>query len=331
MRLSIEPIGPQFRESLKEHLGPFGLPPDIVEWKYFQRPWTDALSGLVWVKDGRVRGAIGLIPFHVKTGSTRVPASWTCDWVVESPQSNPGIGVLLLQRAKQLAGPLFSLGGNELNRRLMARIATTSFDDAAIEVYLPLRTGGSRWFRGLNRRTGGVLRPAAHLPVRRIAGGNRALVVPGVSPAIEAVIESMEAGHPTPLYTLDYLRWQLEQCPGVESATVLAESPGCAAGALCWSRMLVAGDWRFALWSNNCDGEAAGEVLEAVIAYAYARGGERISVLSSRLDERRLALFRRRGFVSDEPGRPLFVTGDVTSTTPLAGLSFLDTDLAYRV
>ena len=49
MRFSFEPIQPAHAASLKEHLAPFGLPPEIVEWKYFQRPWQDDLTGLVWL------------------------------------------------------------------------------------------------------------------------------------------------------------------------------------------------------------------------------------------------------------------------------------------
>src|SRR5262245_41968590 len=112
MRLTVEPIGVEHRESLKRHLAPFGLPAEIVEWKYFGRASDDHRpKGFVWIRRGEVRGSIGLIPFDIATPDGRVPAAWTCDWLVDAPQDNPGIGVLLLQHAKGLIAPLFTLGG----------------------------------------------------------------------------------------------------------------------------------------------------------------------------------------------------------------------------
>jgi hypothetical protein len=332
MRLSIEPIGPRFRESLTEHLAPFGLHAAIVEWKYFQRPWVDALTGLVWLKEGKVRGAIGLVPFHVAQSENRVRASWTCDWAVHSPQSNPGVGVVLLQRAKALAGPLFSLGGNELNRQLMSRIATAAYRDAAVELYLPLRVGGGRIFRGVSRRAGGFLRPLERLSVRRTRGRTHAKVVAGVSPLLAGALEFCHACHAKPLYTVDYLKWQLDRCPGVHAASVFVPSASMSMGAVCWSRDAAPADWRFALWGPDDDNDAMAQVVDALLDHAAARGAQRVSVLASRLDTERLALLEQRGFVSDGSRRPLYVTGDVAGSAPeLAGLSFLDTDLAYRI
>src|SRR4029453_8960987 len=110
MRLSIEPIDERHRESLKRHLAPFGLPAEIVEWKYFRRSLRqEGDRGFVWVRQGEVRGAIGLIPFSVRGPANVMRASWTCDWVVDDPQSNPGVGVMLIHRARDAAGVLFSL------------------------------------------------------------------------------------------------------------------------------------------------------------------------------------------------------------------------------
>ena len=332
MRLSIEPIGPQFRESLKELLGPFGLPPDIVEWKYFQRPRTDALTGLVWVKDGRVRGAVGLIPFRLKIGNTRVPASWTCDWVVDSPQSNPGIGVLILQRAKELAGPLFSLGGNELNRQLMPRIATSTVEKAAVELYLPLRVGGSRWFRGIDRRTGGAVRLLGRLPARGSGRVRGTAVVPGVSPLLEPLLESASSDNAIPTYTLEHVRWQLERAPGVECVTVHSGLTDLRAAGVCWSRAAAPADWRAALWGVADDVSQSEDVLRAAIAHVSARGAHRLSIMVSRLDTDRLALLESLGFMQEGSDRALYITSAAADLArPLAGLSFLDTDLAYRI
>jgi hypothetical protein len=332
VRLSIDPIEPRFAESLKAHLAPFGLPPHIVEWKYFRRPWKDHLSGLVWHRDGQVRGAIGLIPLALRVGDETVSASWTCDWVVENPQANPGIGVVLLQKAKTLAGPLLSLGGNELNRRLMGRIASASHLSAAVELYLPIRVGGSRRFRGLNRRSHGALEGLRWFSVAPRSNRFIGLVTPGVSPRLESVLLAHGA-HPhgvTPQYDLTYLRWQLDACPDVEPFTVMTDSSTPSAAALVWHRKSVPTDWRFSMWSDG--GEEASILLDAMREHASGAGAERLCVLVSRSDTPRLRLLQDKGFRSDEPDRPLFVTGSLSgSEEGLNGLSFLDTDLAYRI
>jgi hypothetical protein len=285
----------------------------------------------VWLKNGKVRGTIGLIPFHVAQDDAKLRASWTCDWVVHAPQSNPGIGVMLLQRAKSVAGPLFSLGGNETNRQLMSRIATACYEDAGVELYLPLRVGGGRVFRGVNRRARGLLRPLETFAVRRNRKKNHARVEAGVSPLLAAALESAQAHRATPVYTLEYLRWQLDLCPGVHAHSVFVPSGRVSAGAVSWSRDAAPADWRFALWACDC-GDEVSQILDALLDHVLARGAQRISVLVSRQDRERLAFFEQRGFAREGSPRPLYITGAIEGTAlELAGLSFLDTDLAYRI
>ena len=327
MRLSIEPIDERHRESLKRHLAPFGLPAEIVEWKYFRRSLRqEGDRGFVWVRQGEVRGAIGLIPFSLCGPAGVVRASWTCDWVVDAPQSNPGIGVMLIHRARDAAGLLFSLGGNERNRQLMPKIATTFVDDAAIEMHVPLRAGGSAWFRGLDRRLGGALRPLKALPLRR--GSGTMVFQPGVSSALESLLEvSRDAWLPT--YDLTYLKWQIEECPVLQSASCVAT--GANAGALCWAGRSQVRDWRLALWTRDDRSVEAGDMLAAVLRYVYERGGERVSSIVARHDQARLTLLESYGFLDSEQRKPLYVTAAPSlAAEPLGAHSFVDSDLAYR-
>jgi hypothetical protein len=316
---------------MKRHLAPFGLPADIVEWKYFSRPLRyEGENGFVWLRGGEVRGSIGLIPFDVHGSTGPVPAAWTCDWLVDSPQSNAGIGVLLMRHAQKAARLLFSIGGNELNQQLMPRIATASFQESSVEVHLPLRAGGSTWFRGLDRRLGGMLQPLQRVPLR--TGRSRSInIAAGVSPFLERVV----GGHgpsARPLYTLAYLTWQIQDCPALQSATCYVSSPDTVAGAVCWSSKSPGTDWRVALWSRDDASQQTEDVLDTVLRYVFDRGGQRLSAIHSRGDRARAFLLASRGFVSSEHTRPLYVTAAEPWTgDELTGLSFLDSDLAYRL
>jgi hypothetical protein len=332
VRLSIEPIGTQHKESLKALLGPFGLPENIVEWKYFGRAFGDSTTtGFVWVKHGAVRGAIGLIPFCLNTPSGRLRAAWTCDWVVDSPQSNPGVGVMLLHHARDAAGPLFNLGGTDANQALTRRLAPQWFPDASIELHVPLRAGGSTWFQGLDRRLGGVLRPLRSVALRRLAARKKASIEPGVSDWLEGLLDAGRTHSTIPVYDLRYLKWQIERCPGVESVTCRIERGNTLAGALAWHAKSDRRSWRVALWTKSESHEETRNVLDAVIDFVSRQGGHRVSTIASRLDRERLASLRAAGFIESGQPRSLFaIASEHAVHDEPGGLSFLDTDLAYR-
>jgi hypothetical protein len=315
---------------LKRHLAPFGLPADIVEWKYFSAAVRhEGENGFVWLREGEVRGCIGLIAFEVHQPAGNIPAAWTCDWLVDSPQSNAGIGVMLMRHAQKAVPLLFSIGGNELNLQLMPRLAAFSFPESSVEVHVPLRAGGSAWFRGLDRRLGGILRPLQHAPLR--TGRVRQLQIEqGVSPLLEDIIA--ECGSETsPLYTLAYLRWQIQDCPTLQSATCYASPRDMKAASLCWSSKSAGTDWRLALWSRDDASRQTKDVLDATLRYVFERGGQRVSAIHSRADHVRASLLASRGFVSSGRPRPLFLAAPGSwNGGELTGLSFVDSDLAYR-
>ena len=126
------------------------------------------------------------------------------------------------------------------------------------------------------------------------------------------------------------MRWQLELCPDIEVASVLGPGEPRAA-AICWSKRSASSDWRVALWSH-ATGQEAIDVLDGVVAHAHARGGERLSVLSAQADAERIRWFEDYGFLAEGSTRSLYVTGNAgMGPESLVGLSFLDTDLAYRI
>jgi hypothetical protein len=85
-----------------------------------------------------------------------------------------------------------------------------------------------------------------------------------------------------------------------------------------------------ALWGPNADDQTAA-VLEAAINHACDQGSKRLSILTSRFEESRVRLLHDRGFVASAESRPLYMTvSQPESSFELTGLSFLDSDLAYR-
>jgi hypothetical protein len=145
----------------------------------------------------------------------------------------------------------------------------------------------------------------------------------------EELLEHGGSGRTIPTYDLRYLKWQVENCPMVESITCYVEPR--VAGTLAWRQKLDRRNWRLALWTRSETHEGVGDVLEAAIDFIFRQGGYRISVIASRLDRERLALLRARGFLESGRPRSLFsITSDRPVNEEPAGLSFLDTDLAYR-
>ena len=330
---SIEPIEARHRESLKELLRPFGLPPHIVEWKYFARTFGEGESrGLVWLREGTVHAAIGLIPFRIQTANGRMSASWTCDWVVGSPKANPGIGVLLMREASKIAGPLFSVGGNDVNRQLMPRIATRSIASAAVEYHRPLRLGGSRWFRGIDRRVGHRLQPLNRVRIHPPAFRRHAVVESGVSDVLAQFLEPEVRSRVTmaPAYDIAYLRWQIAECPDLESATCYVPTDDMVAAALCWRGRSAPRNWRCALWTRDESDQQTKTVLASLVAHVSRHGGDRLSIITAEKDDRRRRMLRSRGFVDSDEVRSLYVTGSELPAVDVAALSFLDSDLAYR-
>ena len=121
---SIRPLSDVSRDSVERYLLSRGSRPDMIAWKYFDATFNRGRErGLVWVHRGEVRGFIGLIPFRLRTQDVLRDAVWTCDWSLEDPRRSPGMGIVLLRAAIAAAPVAISLGGNEMTRALLPRIA----------------------------------------------------------------------------------------------------------------------------------------------------------------------------------------------------------------
>jgi hypothetical protein len=157
------------------------------------------------------------------------------------------------------------------------------------------------------------------------------VIEPGVSSALEELLECSRPQETSPAYDLQYLRWQIEQCPVVQSVTCYVEPRHPLAGALAWRHKCDPRNWRLALWARSDSHIETRDVLEAVLDFVFQQGAHRISVIASHLDRERLGMLRARGFLESGRPRSLFsITLDRPVNEEPAGLSFLDTDLAYR-
>ena len=337
MKVSIEPASAVPPHLLREHLLNYGLPAEIIEWKYFDRcQKRERERASVWVKDGTVKGMIGMIPFAVGRGGETIECAWTCDWFVADAAKHPGIGVLLLKAALQTAGLLLTLGGNEATGRLVPRMATHVVPAAAVELSVSLRLGGTRTFRRLESRLPAALvRPFAQIQARRRTVARGGAVVgseAGIAPALMRALSSATgAGNGwVPTYDFEHLQWMLGRCPVVEAASVYSTGTAPPAAAVVW-RPTNGRRWRMAVWQAPGSDSQAAAVIDEAVRLVDRQGGHAVSTLAARTDTATLALLSAANFQEGELSLPLYVlAAGETPVHDVARLSHLDSDLAYR-
>src|SRR6476660_2970987 len=84
MHAAFQPLSSIAPGALIEYLGREGNSAEIVQWKYFDSRFNrNRERGYTWVKDGKIGGFIGLIPFQVVIDGRIADAAWTCDWSVQ--------------------------------------------------------------------------------------------------------------------------------------------------------------------------------------------------------------------------------------------------------
>jgi hypothetical protein len=189
-----QPLSSIPQDALIEYLGREGNSPEIVQWKYFgARLNRGGERGYAWVKDGKMGGFLGLIPFKVAINGRVADAAWTCDWSVQD-QSGRGTGILLLRQAQEKYEFLTQLGGNDATQRIVSRLAAKTVNDAGIMFFVPLRLGAV--LRVARRRlydwpvdTVGMLNQVPIRLPRRAARSESVVVEPGVSEALSALLE----------------------------------------------------------------------------------------------------------------------------------------------
>jgi hypothetical protein len=338
MGSAIQPLSSIAPAGLIEYLGREGNSAEIVQWKYFDTRFNrNRERGYVWVKDGKIGGFIGLVPFQVAIGNRMAEAAWTCDWSVQDA-AGKGTGILLIRKAQDSYEFLTQLGGNEATQRIVPRLASITVNDAGILFYLPLRLGAV--LRVARNRLGQLpldsLNVVNRIPLRwpRLAASRNSWVVePGVSPVLGAVLEPQQHGGIYSRYDLEYIRWQIADCPVLSSQTCYCGGqPMPGAAALLWHQKQSTHFWRMATWVRNGSANEAELLLSRVIRHVYDSKGFLLSVVVSRRDTVFIELLRSKGFRAAPNRRPLhIISSNRQEPVPeLWPLSFLDTDAAYR-
>jgi hypothetical protein len=334
-----QPLSSITPATLIEYLGREGNSAELVRWKYFDSRFNrNRERGYAWVKDEKIGGFIGLIPFQVVIGGRIAEAAWTCDWSVQD-QSGRGIGILLVRQAQEGYEYLTQLGGNEATQRIISRLAAITVNDAGILFYLPLRLGAI--LRLARRKVPQLPLDAVdlvnRLPLRlprRTEARNSVVFEPGVSQVLNSVLTPEKRGDIYSLYDFEYVQWQIGACPFLTAETCyIAEDSTVRAAALIWREKNSTDFWRLALWSREGAQKEVEVLLSSVIRRVYDSGGFLLSVVVSRLDRTLVALLRSKQFLASRRRRPLHIIDSKKTGKPvpeLWPLSFLDTDLAYR-
>ncbi len=339
MALAFQPLSAFSPDLLIEYLGREGNSAELVRWKYFDSRFNrNRERGYAWVKDGKIGGFIGLIPFQVAIGGRVAEAAWTCDWSVQDPTGR-GTGILLIRRAQENYEFLTQLGGNEATQRIISRLAAKTVNDAGIIFYLPLRLGAILRVarRRLPRFPLDALNLVNRVPLRwprHPESPNSVIVKPGVSRVLSSILEPEQRGDIYSRYDFEYVQWQVGDCPFLSSETfyIAGESTPRAA-ALVWRQKTSSDFWRMALWSREGAQKEADVLLSRVIRHVYDHNGFLLSVVASRLDAASIGLLRSKQFLASRRRRPLHIIDSKKTGEPvpeLWPLSFLDTDFAYR-
>jgi hypothetical protein len=339
MASGFQPLSALDPDSLVEYLGREGHAAEAVRWKYFDSRFNrNRERGYAWVKDGKIGGFLGLIPFQVVVGDRVVDAAWTCDWSVQDPTAR-GIGILLIRQAQDKYEFLTQLGGNEATQRIISRLSSKTVNDAGIVFHLPLRLGAALRVarRKFPRLPVDAFEFVNQVPLRiprRSAGPASVIFEPGVSKVLETLLEPAQRGAIYSRYDFEYIQWQIGDCPFVISETcTIADGSEPRAAALIWRHRDTPDFWRFALWSREGAEKETEVLLSSAIRRVYDHKGFLLSFVVSRLDQAVIELLRRKSFVAAPRRRPLHIITSRKTGEPvpeLWPLSYLDTDYAYR-
>jgi hypothetical protein len=334
---SFQPLSALDPELLVEYLGREDFPADIVRWKYFDAQFNRGRErGYAWVKDGKIGGFLGLIPFEVVLNGRVADAAWTCDWSVQD-QSAKGVGILLMRQAQNRYEFLTQLGGNDATQRIVSRLSSMTANDAGVVYHLPLRVGAA--LRVVRRKKPKLpvdaIEVVNRIPVRwpRKVSAGAMRFEPGVSEKLASFLEPTRRSDFYARYDVPYLKWQITDSPHLKAETCFdagGSEPGAA--ALIW-REKQPDFWRLAMWWRTGAEKEMDVVLSSAIRRVFESGGYILSFVVSRLDQAAIDLVRRKGFVAAPRRRPLHIIVSKKDGLPIPEmwpLSYLDTDYAYR-
>lgn len=335
---SIIPIHEAPRDKVEGYLTDRGIDPDIVRWKYFDGDFNrNRVRGLVWMRDNQAEGFIGAVPGVIRRGDESQEFLWMCDWSLRVPGANPGMGALLLKWLTREYGPVLALGGNEITRKIAPRMATHTITDAASVFHLVLRSGS--YVEKVSSRI-----PALHLdqwPVinsvpwlrRRRSPNLECVLTEGVS----RLVTDMQGLNPGDKWSIvndgPYVDWAVGRCPQLITETMLAPEQRPRAAVVCWRRKASAKRWRIAPFAAGGSAEALRSALAAAVNRIHQAGAHTISAVVGRQDAETIDVLKWAGFFESAARLPFFVFAETPEHARIdhaRGLSYLDTDLAYR-
>jgi hypothetical protein len=325
---------------VKDYLVRQEIAADIVDWKYFDSRFNRSLNrGFVCMKDGKVCGFLGLIPFKARKNARVLECAWSCDWSVDASQVAGGMGIMLVKQAKEAYDAIFNVGGNENTRRIFPRLAEQTVWDAGINLVLPLRLGPilARAAPRFLQRPLTQVRFLRNFPlkwVRTSAMDQGIRIERGVSAEIAPLIEDPGQREWCPLYDYEYVWWQLGACPAIVSWSCYIPSQSIPrTAAIVWRSATSADFWRCSLWGIQNAKDEAELLLRRVIQFVYQQDGSALFAIASHLDQELMSLLTGQGFLRRRKRLPFYgMRGrDANLAFDEFGiLSFLDADMAYR-
>lgn len=339
MAPSVVPLSEVSAEMLREFLGRVGMSREVADWRYLDADFNRGRNrGFAWLRRDRMEGMIGLIPFRIGGAGATREVNWSSDWILADPGANPGMGILLLRRAIESSMALFALGGNENTRKLLPRIAAHTVPDAAVGMHLLLRSGAILRRAAGKGLLGRLPMPGLlhKIPLRWVPGPRSSpefRTEPGLSREIAPLFDSGHGERWSPRYDFSYVSWQIGRSPLIRCWTSYCLSAGAPGAAVVYWSPAASGDfWRLAVWYQRGRRDLLDAVLRQAVSQIYRQGGMAVSAIVSRLDTEVQAALRARGFLPLGRRRPLYVCAgqDPNPVPELSGLSYLDSDLAYR-
>lgn len=337
MKLSILPLSSVPAELARAFLLRKGFREEIIRWKYFDAEFNRGRErAFVWLDRDTVKGFIGLIPFELGFPDQRRNMVWTCDWWVEDPMKNPGIGVMLLKKVYSSFDYVGGVGGTEYTQAILPRMASCTVQDAAVFLHLPLRLG--YLLEKLEAR-------APRLPKLSrtfMKGFSLRFPTSDVSPAVRTeegvskdfgrLLSDPTVERPQPLYDHAYIDWQVGRCPGTRCFSSIYGTPNSPeAGAVFWSDRREPQHWKIALRARSGSLSRLDQVLAEVVRKVHGEKGAALSTIISHLDTPMLFFLKGRGFIKGPVQWPLYLSSrdqGGPQLRDLANLSYLDTDLA---
>lgn len=323
--------------AVRDYLLQRQIQPEIIDWKYFDSCFNrERERGLVWVRDNRVCGFLGLIPFCIDRENLHADCAWSCDWSVD-PVQGTGMGLLLVKQARQLYDGIFNLGGNENTRQIFPRLADRTVPDAGISLALPLRLGsifsrlpGANTRRWLSRRE-----TLQQIPLRwvRASAGAAVRIDAGLSSPVLSLLADIHQTDWSPRYEPAFFDWQFRRCPAITcwSCWISSEAPLRTAGLL-WRSQSSTKFWRFVLCGETHDSEKLRKLIAGIVSFVHKQRCIALFTIASHRQTALLKLLRREGFLR-RGHLPFYAMRGRLAELPtddFLALSYLDADLAYR-